>query len=530
MTMFPFRACRSFILGAVFFIVPANGAGTAPVTEALNAGQYDAAYDSLQGAYANGLSEDSLYYFWAEIYYRRGALDTALALNIAAQRKNAGTLTNALLQQRYLIYATLGWVKESGEILDSLRSRSAADKKFFPRFSFVSWSGVNVRNILEENPYPFYNVQPVYERITNPGQDITLKSAWYFPLGKKAALVPAVSYNFSNGVEQSNLRFDSLNHSFGVSLDLRNFWQSLSLGYSLQQRISIFQDVSTQNIVTLSRLHQGKRWLAYSSLMYLIERARESAGSYQGVWFMNYFSRRISASTDFALAPLMSCFLTDDLNSVNPVPVMYIEDPAVSPVTHYTDASCTQTIPIPSGPLTPQQQRMLLASYRGAAVTQDFLVCAPESYVGATPTISISHKLSPVFSLEAGLKGMAYYYLTEHEWVTLSAPNDTMLACSNSDGRYYTVEEFSNINTGEIYGGPLEMTYLKKRRIDFGVDGDLALKRRLWANGTAGVNVYMRKYWSNMENEAPSELKDFFFGGGFSLSISFGRNNSPDTH
>lgn len=532
------RSVKSFYYSAFYFWIaavfsPSAGADAATgtitdVSNALSIGQYDSAYSYLQQAYARGLSEDSLYYFWSEIYLGRGALDTALALTIAAQRKNTGTLTEKLLRQRYSIYATLGWVKEAGKILDSLRDLSAAGKKFVPHISIVNWSGLNVRNIIEENPYPFINSGILYDRIINPGQDITLKSAWFFPLWKGSALVPAVSYNFSNGVEQSNLRFDSLNHSFGFSLDAKNLIRSLSFGYSLQRRISMFGDVSTLNSVSLSRLRHGKRWLSYSSLMYLAEVSQESEVSYQSAWLMHYYSRPLSASTDIALLPLVSCFLTGDLNATNAVPVMYIEDPDVRPVTHYTDGSCTQTIPIPPPPLSIQEQRRLLADYRAAAVPQYFFVCAPESYLCAMPSVSITHKLPHGFSVEGTLKGMAYYYLKEHQWVSLSAPSDTFIAYSNSDGRYYLVEQFANITNAETYAGPLELKSYTKRRIDYGIGGELALKCRLWRDGTIGVHAYLKKYGSTLSSDLPAEIKDLLYGIGFSFSMSFGRQDLPN--
>jgi hypothetical protein len=523
----------AFFLGIAAVFSPSVGAGAATgtitdVSNAISIGQYDSAYSYLQQAYARGLSEDSLYYFWSEIYLRRGALDTALALTIAAQRKNTGTLTEKLLRQRYTIYATLGWVKEAGEILDSLMDLSAAEKKFVPRISIVNWSGLNVRNIIEENPYPFINSGTLRDRIVNPGQDITLKAAWFFPFWKRSVLVPAVSYNFTNGVEQSNLRFDSLNHSFGFSLDAKNLIRSLSLGYSVQRRVSMFGDASTLNAVSLSRLHHGKRWLSYSSLMYIAEVSQESEVSYQSAWLMHYCSRPLSASTDIALMPLVSCFLTGDLTAINRVPVMYIEDPDVRPVTHYTDGSCTQSIPIPPPPLSMQEQRRLLAAYRAAAVPQNFLVCVPESYLCAMPSVSITHKLPHGFSVEGTLKGMAYYYLKEHQWVSLSAPSDTFIAYSNSEGRYYLVEQFANVTNAETYAGPLELKSFAKRRIDYGIGGELALKRRLWRDGTIGVHAYIKKYGSTLSRDLPAEIKDLLYGIGFSFSMSFGRHDLPN--
>ncbi|MBN1129240.1 MAG: hypothetical protein JXA71_09655 [Chitinispirillaceae bacterium] len=528
------RACRPFFLLMVLAAVSFAGTGVSNVTEALDAGRYDAAYEYFQTAFSRGLSEDSLYYFWAEIYCRRGVLDTALALNIAARRKNAGGLTIPLLQQRYVIYATLGWAEEAGEIVDSLqflqsrqplRETRAGENRLAPRFSVMNWSGLNVRNIFEEQPYPFRKSVPVLGRVVNPGQDITLKSSWYFPFVKGTALQPAISYNFSNGIEQGNLRLDSLNHALGISLGVTNLWRFFSIGYSLQQRSSIFGGVSTQNTVSLSRLRQGNRWLAYSSLMGIMESSREEAGSFQSVLLMNYFSCRLSAATDIALSPLVSCFLTGDLST--PVPVMYIEAPAANPVTHYTDATCTQTVPIPSGPLTPVQQRELLAAYREAAVPQGF-IRAPESFAAATPSVGIMHKLSAKFSVEGTLKGMAYYYLKEHEWISSAAPGDTMLAFSNGDGRYYSVEEFSNITSGETYGGPLEMASCSKRRIDFGMGGDAALKWRVGKTGTLRLNAYVNKYWSSLRDELPAEIKDLLYGVGLFFAVSFGREDVPE--
>jgi hypothetical protein len=499
----------------------------------IRAARYDSAYSRLQNAYAAGLPEDSIYYLWAEIYLARGALDTALALNIAAQRASTGPLTAALLGQRYSLYATLGWAKEAGQALDSLRMlmRPARDRR--PQISLDSWSGLNQRNTIPRQPFPFTGDPAHQERINNPAQDITLKSLWFFPLANGTVLVPGISYNFSNGIEQTDFRVDSLNHSFGLSLDAKNLWRRFSLGLSLQRRLSIFDEYSTLATVTLSRSSLGSHWLSYSSLLYTAESARDTGLAYQCVWLMHYMARPLTPSVSFALLPVFSCFLTGDLRSTYAASVMYIEDPHASPVVHYTDASCTQTIPIPSQ-LDMITQMTLLTEYRNASDPQSYFLCAPESYCSFTPSARLSFDLGKGFSIDGAIKGMAYYYLKQHEWTTFSVPYSTQvygegkwLAYSRSDGNYYLVQELGNIVNAEKYSGPLDIRTFKKRRIDYALCGEMELEKRLWKQGRLALTGSVTQYRSALQADAPVEIKDLFLSLGVCLRAQFGAADPP---
>ena len=79
-----------FLLPIILLSVSINVSGTDPVDSSgilytktlkqISLSEFDSALLTIRDAYAHGLSDDSLFYAWAEVYYARGALDTAIAL------------------------------------------------------------------------------------------------------------------------------------------------------------------------------------------------------------------------------------------------------------------------------------------------------------------------------------------------------------------------------------------------------------------------------------------------------------------
>lgn len=495
---------------------------------ALSIGLVDSAFIYLGDAVKKGLPDDSLYYLWSEIYLARGILDTALALSIAGQRNDRGTLTKTLLTQRYNIYLALGLKKDADELLDTIMGSMPPARRSIPRISINSSFGLNQRNSLERQPYPFITETPVGEEVTNPGWDFSPGVSWFLPFKNNMILVPGVSYSFTNGIEHTEFTIDSLNQAIGLSLDLKNIWRRFSLGYALQGRISMFGDYSAVNTAALSRSMISESAISYSSLMYAIEIDENKAISYHALWLMHYLSRPLTPKIDLTIMPLATCFLTNGLASSYTASVMYIENPDADTVMHYTDASCTQLIPIPE-PLTMISQMLLLREYRAASDLRTFSMNAPESYCGITPAIGLDFALPHGFSIEGMLKGMVNYYIKEHEWTSLSIPfspfaydSSSWLAYSRSDGNYYLVDELGNIISAEHYSGPLDIRHYQKRRIDFMIGGELTLERKLWNIGTLGLNAYVKKYRSTLQDDLPVKMKDLFYGGGISFRIYFG--------
>jgi hypothetical protein len=502
--------------------------GGQKILGALSIGLVDSAFIYLGDAVKRGLPDDSLYYLWAEIYIARGILDTALALSIAGQRSDEGTLTKTLLTQRYHIYLALGLKRDADELLDTIMGTMPPARRSIPKISINSSFGLNQRNSIERQPYPYITETPVGEELTNPGWDFSPSLSWFLPFKNNMILVPGVSYSFTNGIEHTEFTIDSLNQAIGLSLDLKNIWRRFSLGYALQGRISMFGDYSAVNTATLSRSMISESVISYSSLMYSIETDEKRAILYQACWLMHYFSRPLTPKIDLTIMPLATCFLTSDLASSYTTSVMYIENPTADTVMHYTDASCTQLIPIPE-PLTMISQMLLLREYRAASDIQAFSMNAPESYCGITPAIGLDVALPHGFSIEGMLKGMVNYYFKEYEWTTLSIPyspfaynESSWLAYSRSDDRYYLVEELGNIINAERYSVPGEIKHFKKRRIDFMIGGELTLERKLWNIGTLGLNAYVKKYRSTLQDDLPVKMKDLFYGGGISFRIYFG--------
>jgi hypothetical protein len=499
--------------------------GGTRVLGALSAGLVDSAFIYLGDAVKNGLTDDSLYYLWAEIYIARGSLDTALALSIAGQRADKGTLTQHMRTQRYHIYLALGLKKDADELLDTILGSLPPARRSIPRFTIHASLGGNRRGSRERQPYPFTTETPRVESLLNPGGDLSPSLAWFLPLKNGMVLVPGLNYSFTNGIEREEFKLDSLNHALGISVDLKNIGRGFSLGCAFQGRISQFGDRSAVNTATLSRSAIRSSGLSFSSLMYSVEIDENETVSYQAFWLMHYLTRKLTENMSLTIMPLATCFLTDDIVTPWESSIMYIEDPNADTVRHYTDASCTNLIPIPQ---SWAEQLFLPSRYYAASGPRTVTMTAPESYCGVSPGAGLALALPHGFSIEAILKGMVNYYLKEHEWVSYSSPyvsgrpdDGAWLAYSRSDGRYYVLDELGNIRL-EKYSGPLDIKEIKKRRIDFMAGGEVLLERSLGKCGAVGVNGSIKKYHSTLQNDLPVKIKDLFYGAGIYCRLYFG--------
>ena len=81
--------------------------------------ELDSAKLYFTAAYECGMSKDTLYYYVAEIYLRRGSIDTALVFNWALER-NGVFDRETCLKQRSRIYRTVGWRKKADSLSSGL--------------------------------------------------------------------------------------------------------------------------------------------------------------------------------------------------------------------------------------------------------------------------------------------------------------------------------------------------------------------------------------------------------------------------
>ncbi|MCU0608464.1 MAG: hypothetical protein MUF22_01690 [Chitinispirillaceae bacterium] len=529
---------------AVLFVIismhsGAWGDGYSPacdtVVRMIDNARYDSAFYYLQKAYAAGLPDEKLYFYWARIYLERGIADTALALNAAAARTASAGMIPDILRQRYLIYASLGWTDRAQAILDSLKGPRKGSVSPVPRISLETSAGINRRDEIPAQPYPFRETPDVNDPLTNPDNALRCASSWFFPLGKivlKAGLI----YDYTSRIEQPDISYDSLNHSLGIALEAKKLPGTLTIGYSGERRLSAYKEWTTQHNFSVSRPDVSGRWLSFSSLLYSIELERGNSPSYQSVWLMHYAGRQLTPHLDLAVMPVFTLFSAKGLNDEFPASIMYIEDPdpAAGHVVHYTDSTGLVPIPVPANPdmLT---QMVLLEMYKNAADKRDFGFSAPEDYFAFSPSVILTTKLPLGFSLESKVKGMANFYLEKHEWTAFSVPQSESYALYGDgtwlarakDGRYYLVKELGNIVNAESYSGPIDVRHIIKRRIDLAYGGELNLRRPIGRIGTISLFGHVRKYWSTLQKDSPVKIRDFYGGFGMNFETAFGAS-SPD--
>ncbi len=86
----------------------------------LEAEEFDSATTYSMLAYRRGMAEDSLFFFWSEIFLRKGAGDTALAFNLKLDPENSPISDYRILDRRRQIYELLGWNDKVDKTLEML--------------------------------------------------------------------------------------------------------------------------------------------------------------------------------------------------------------------------------------------------------------------------------------------------------------------------------------------------------------------------------------------------------------------------
>ncbi|MDD5674043.1 MAG: hypothetical protein PHC61_07770, partial [Chitinivibrionales bacterium] len=86
----------------------------------LNQNKSDSAISYFVKAFAEGLSRDSLFYFWSEAMLQNGVLDSALAANFMVSVTHTGRFKMNVLLQRHTIYSRLGWSRDAARLRDTI--------------------------------------------------------------------------------------------------------------------------------------------------------------------------------------------------------------------------------------------------------------------------------------------------------------------------------------------------------------------------------------------------------------------------
>lgn len=255
--------------------------------------QPDSALYRFMLAYREGMSRDSLKYFWAETYITRGIYDSALILNHAIEWQDHKRV--AVFNQRLKIYESLDWKQKAEVIRDSLGINRAFRLKF-PKITIEtngSYTGVTEKQSYD---YPFAYSSPNALSDTTIGGPafggfLTLQweaTKWLHLSGSAKMSKPYYS-SFS-------IETDSSNIGLQAGFKLVNLFPGSSFRYLFEREWNSNSDFYNTNNVSLDYLFLLDRRVLFFNLAYTASFLQGRNLDYQYVSALAWFENAVNIS------------------------------------------------------------------------------------------------------------------------------------------------------------------------------------------------------------------------------------------
>ncbi len=474
--------------------------------DALKKKHYRAASEAFLRAGTQGMSRDSLLLLLAEVYTRKGVLDTALGFNHAASPDTGSQLLRTLLQQRYRIYTALGLpshARKTREQLGSLRSRSADGRK--PYLPIVR-----------------ARAELGYERLSDSlgiRQDERAGPTWRGSLGSiwKVPFVSTSSIGIGLKGEADRPAWaskefpdiDSLTLSLGAGAGIYDIGGTTTIEYAYE-RTKSYQGTYT-SLHDFSAMHHTalSSTLLFTVAGYSLELDNDlsSAGHY--AWVSEYLTRPGARrfSVDAALTA-SAAFLEPLIDSTHEIVVLD------------RTAAVFDTL----------GSSVLLDASGSSAI--DLRENISYDQVSLTPTLHGTYRPHPSVRLRGSLSYSYIRYLHDYRWSTSSS--DKTLILRDSTGAMYTAPVMTAAplqDLGELppfdyfadKGSPLEKNRVTRHdsRVGFAVACRLDLKRA----GILSVHADVAHTWTTLPADAPVAVspRDWSIGLQWRSSLDLGR-------
>ena len=376
-------------------------------------GNNDSADFYMKKAYSNGMSDDSLFYIWAQISVKKGSLDTALALNYASKPDTNTRLYRLILEQRYTIYSALGWNKDADEILDSInRQPSEKLKLFIPEFS-VSLSGGFVReNVKNSGSYPYRELYDTIEVFNRPDLTFSSGAKWAIPINSFWGFKLGTQYGVNNYQDDNQNRIkitgDSLDHEFKLETSCYFFSGKLSFDYKWSRQKDYFGDLYFKNSFESKLLFMKNSWMTFINAGYTRE-TQDPSNTFYG---MAYFENSLSSQNSISFFVNSMWHYLKPLeygNQSNLLNLLYIGKDSY---TLYVDSMFTNTFDFPNSGF--EMGKNILSDRQSKLYWKESV---PGSYFCLTPMVSIKRTMKQGIE---GTIGAAYSFLKysgRYEWM-----------------------------------------------------------------------------------------------------------------
>jgi len=479
-----FSAFIYILLAATFSIASVSQNGYSSLCAKgvgfLKENRADSALFYFSQAFREGMPQDSFYYFWAESYLNKGSADSAFVLNYSIRPGADTSFKKKVLEQRYVIYSSLGWDDKAKAVLDSITSNITVDKKdvwrlFLPSLSLRTSGSMNTSKE-DQMDYPFPEAMDS-RVITGPGYRGQMMARWTLPLYKSIFFLPGIGYSIRNAGRKDISR-DSIGKNLSLSGDI-SFGKLFDINYTWRRSDVQPGQVDFMHDISISKIMSADKWNAmlFGDISLLKSNSLGYSGKYGTVFA--YFDRQLHNKHTISSSFLgYSQWFSPD--TISRIPKMFVDDVTKAPgsVVHFYKDSLSKPIPSDFPPVT-------LPDYKSNVEWMYQIV--PSTNYNFTNTfnysIPIIWKMNVSFSFENSL----LWYPQAYTWFSFSSEipkeefstwkaiylyykSDSLWSAYNmKDGKCYFAMPPKTISGGieDLFSsGPVTIDYVKKIRID----------------------------------------------------------------
>jgi|GEM_PF-3593603 len=483
----------------------------------LNNDNYDSASFYLDQARNYGLSKDSFFFRYSEIYCQKGVFDTALAFNYAIKVSQSGTLYRSKFEQRYMIYSMLGLKSEAQKAIDSIGNSITPVKKkksfYLPQITAGLDGNYSTSNILtSDNYYDFANHKMSDYKENELGLNFNCSIKLDLPWPENRFFSIGTGYKNWQSSGQTKISSDSLAHAWNVFAQINNF-HSFTFNYTFSREKNLSQFFLSSNSLSISWLKSNNDFSSFGGFSFTGKISLSDSRIYNQLYSLYSFY-------EWPLTRLFSPF-------INLIAYYYIIDRSIISQTvnqinitgDLNDPiflkSNFDTIKKPSPPVTMQNK----LDYRNQKIAnfEPFLIVTkklPNSTFTLAPAIDNSFPLFNKIILKTSIGYTFTCYTDYYEWIVVT----DYLAYHVDDSLLYRIDEPMDYNGG-LDQEPINM--IKKRRIDNTISFALSLARPIWKVGDFLIEGSVEKTFSNMSDYAPADIPDWSWTISSSLTVNY---------
>lgn len=475
----------------------------------------DSALSCFVKAYSQGLSRDSLFYYWSQSMIHKGVLDSALASNYMIKGVHTGPFRKDVLIQRYTIYRKLGWEKEAGQVLDSLNSLpSFSRSRFMPDIALGIKAGVDRGKTVTDTSSPWGGGigSPVSETSNSFKSSADLKSTWHLSRGSsKLSFGIGMNASLQTGFSFSGDDMDSV--ALGGSAFLSYAAKTFSVGGDLSVDRHIDDTLLFGAGIQGGRIGKGK-WLPIlwggagvflntegsvdNSRAWLFASARQPLNRIASAEYSGFVNVSIKKPYAFDLGGYRA-------------KVLYAEDARLQYPVFYSGPDMS-TVVDTAFIIRLNQQLLSL----GEDTVVNVALKQPQASLMISPRAEIS--LKSRIPLQLGLSYTLDYYWEDYEWDQMRHTPDYLLY-SRSEGKYYVLPPDPLLGRPfVVYADDLNLAlsqaplpgdaveHHSQKRIDNTLSFDVKLNLHDGKAGKVDFRTAFSRTWSTLSRRAPFEI------------------------